>query len=355
MEIKKEFQSTILGAENEKAIREELLMNVLKLVAPGTNLRSGIDGALKAGKGALIVVENEQVPGIIDGGFRINARFTSQRLIELCKMDGAIILSKDLKKINYANVLLTPDSKIKSAETGTRHKAAERTAKQTGAVVIAISERRHEITIYSGKVRHLLKETDELLRKTNESIQILEKYRSAFDFNVRKLTQLELRNQPSLDQAISSVQKGMLIQKINDELKKNIIELGKEGNILRTRMKEIIMGVEKETDMIIKDYTKVDVKKTKAVLQELSYEDLLEKKYYLSAMAYENEQLTEQIKGWRILSKTSLMEPDIAILLREAGSLGAAIHSGRNLHHEILGKDKAEVFREELNKIKLEH
>ncbi len=350
---KKEVQSTIVGAENPELSREELLMGVLKIVAPGTNLRAGIDGALKAGKGALIVIENEIVPSLIDGGFRINARFTPQRLIELSKMDGAIILSKDVKRINYANVLLTPDSRIKSLETGTRHKAAERTARQTGTLVIAISERRNEITLYCGKIRYPVLDTDELLRKTNESVQMLEKQRSAFDYNVKKLTAMELRNQSSLDQALITIQKGMLIHKISDDLKKNIIELGREGVLLKTRVREILIGVEKETDFIIKDYTRVDVRKTRAILDELGYEDLLDKKELLRALAYENEQLTEQIKGWRILSKTSLPEQDVALLVRQTGSLGAAIHSGSVFHQEILGKDKAELFREDINKIKI--
>ncbi len=356
MEIKKEVQATINGKQNgleAKELREELLLNILKIVAPGTNLRTAINGALKAGKGGLIVVENELIPSIIDGGFRINARFTPQRLVELCKMDGAIILSKDLKKINYANVMLAPDNKLKTLETGTRHKSAERTAKQTNTLVIAISERRHEITVYCGRIRYVLMETDELLRKTNENIQILEKQRVAYDSSVNKLTQLELRNQPSLEQALTTIQKGILIQKIGDDLKKNIIELGKEGVILRTRIKEIMAGVEKETDLVVKDYTRVDVKKTKAILDELSYEEMLEKKFLLGALAYGNEQLTEQIKGWRILSKTSLPEQDIATLIRETGSLGAAIHSGRRMHQEILGQERAEVFRDELNRIKI--
>jgi diadenylate cyclase len=268
-------------------------------------------------------------------------------------MDGAIILSKDLKRINYANVLLTPDSKIKTNETGTRHKAGERTAKQTGTLVIAISERRNEITIYSGKVRYLLMETDELLRKTNESVQILEKQKSAFDEHVRKLTYLELRNQNSLNHALATIQKGILVQKINEDLKKNIIELGKEGALLKARIRELTFGVEKETDLVIKDYTKVDVKKSKVLLQVLNYEDLLLREELLRCLAYENETMTEPIKGWRILSKTSLPEADVAMLIKGAGSLGAAIHSGIMLHQEILGIEKAQQFKEEINKIKI--
>ncbi|MBS3088881.1 diadenylate cyclase [Candidatus Pacearchaeota archaeon] len=147
MEQKRDVQDLLVKTANEKVSQEEFL-SILKLVAPGTSFRTAIDGALKTGKGALIVIENESLLPIIDGGFRINCKFTPQKLIELSKMDGALILSKDMKRINAANVLLTPSSQIKSAETGTRHKAAERTAKQTKTLAIAISERRSEITLF---------------------------------------------------------------------------------------------------------------------------------------------------------------------------------------------------------------
>ena len=115
--IEKGVQIVLPENKNGKSSKEEFL-NVLRLIAPGTNLRTGLENIVKAGKGAIIVVGNEQLNSIIDGGFKINARVTPQRLLELSKMDGAIILSKDMKKIMNANVHLTPDSKIKTNETG---------------------------------------------------------------------------------------------------------------------------------------------------------------------------------------------------------------------------------------------
>ena len=267
MQEKKEVQGTIVPAENkENKATEEEISQILRSIAPGTNLRSALDGAQKTGKGALIAIENEKLHPVIDGGFRINANFTPQRLIELTKMDGAIILSSDMKRISFANVLLTPDSKIKTVETGTRHKAAERTAKQTGTLVIAISERKNEITLYYKNFRYKVSNSDELLRKANEHIQMLEKQRELFDNSIEKLTSLELRNYPSLNQALSAVQKGRIIQKISADLQKYIIELGKEGTLLKTRLKEITTDVENETDLVIKDYTNLDLKKSKALL-----------------------------------------------------------------------------------------
>ena len=145
--------------------KEKTFLDFLKLVSPGTSLRTVIDDVLRSDLGAMIVFYSPslQSQNIFEGGFRINSRFTSQKLFELCKMDGAIILSQDLKRILHANVLMNPDTNILSIETGTRHKAAERTARQAHTFVIAISERRKKTTLYHGSSRYYLKSTGELL------------------------------------------------------------------------------------------------------------------------------------------------------------------------------------------------
>ena len=354
MDIKKEIQGTIIPLQhNREKVSEEEFFSILRIVAPGTNLRLGLDGTLKAGKGALIAFENESLAPLLDGGFKINCRFTPQKLIELTKMDGAIILSSDLKRITAANVLLTPSSKIKSAETGTRHKAAERTAKETGCLVMAISERKHEINLFYKEIKHNLKSTEEILRKANEQIQLLEKHREMFDKAIEKLNLLELRNYLNLNHSIHVIQKGRLIQKIAKDLRKFIIELGNEGTLLKTRLREITQGVEKETDLVIKDYTKLDLKKSKFLLESLSYDEILEQENILKILAYESNKTLDNIKGWRILSKTSLQEQEIAALIKNIGSLGKIIHSNIGSYSSLIGNDKAPVFKEEIERIKL--
>ncbi len=352
MDEKKEVQGTIIPHQTGKVTEEELF-SMLKTIAPGTNLRTAIDGALKASKGALILIANDHVLPIIDGGFRVNCRFTPQRLMELTKMDGAIILSSDTKRIDYANVLLTPDSKIKTLETGTRHKAAERSAKQAGCLVIAISERKHDVTVYYKNARHNLRSVEILLRKANEYVQLLEKQRDSFDAHLSKLNKLELKNYPSLAQAVLVIQKGKMIQKISEEIKKLIVELGNESTLLKTRIKELNQGVDKEASLVLKDYTRLDVKKSRALLDELSYDELLDGEHILKALAYEKMMQIEPIKGWRILSKTSLPEADIAKLIKEKNSLGEALYSNIKSYFEIIGEEKARTFKEEIDKMKL--
>ena len=353
-EVKKEIQETILPLPLfGTKVPEEEFHSILRMVSPGVGLRAALDTTLKVGKGALIVIENEWVLPIIDGGFRVNCRFTPQRLAELTKMDGAIILSRDVKRIVHANVLLTPDSKIKTLETGTRHKAAERTAKQTGTLVIAISERKHEITLFYKNIKYALKNTDEVLQKANDHLQLLEKQRELFDHHVEKLTKLELRNHPSLQQALSVIQKGRLIQKIAGDMKRHIIEAGTEGTILKARLKELLQGIDRETTMVIKDYTKLDVKKSKILLESLSYDEILDQENILGLLAYETLTQTAPIKGWRILSRTSLQDADLATVIKATGTLGKAIHSNISAYADIVGQEKAQRFMEEIGKIKL--
>lgn len=353
---KKEVQKRIIElpeiTNGNKATDEEYV-DIIRLVSPGTGFRTALEGIVKIGKGALIVIENEFTEPIIDGGFKLNCKFTPQRMMELSKMDGAIVLSKDMKKIMYANVLLTPDSSIRTNETGTRHKAAERTAKMTGAFVIAVSERKNEINLYFKNIKHTLINSNELLRKANEQVQILEKQRELFERYKDRLDRFELQNYHTLHHAIRVIQKGSLIQKIGGEIQKLIIELGKEGMLLKTRVRELLKGINEETDLTIADYTKLDLKKTKTLLRSLSYEEILDEENILQALAYENPLQQKPIKGWRILNKTLLKESEIAALVKEAGSLGKAINSNISYYKEILGEERANLFKEDIERLKL--
>ena len=138
----------------DNIINNEGLLHALKMISPGTPLRKGLENVLRAKTGGLIVLDsNEEVMKIVDGGFRINAEYSPAYLYELAKMDGAIVLSEDSKRILLANTQLIPNYNIPTTETGTRHRTAERVARQTGAIVISISQRRNVtvLTLFSLK------------------------------------------------------------------------------------------------------------------------------------------------------------------------------------------------------------
>ena len=99
--------------------KEDNITEILKLIAPGTPIRAGLENILRAKTGALLfITDNNQIlKEVVDGGFTINEEYTSSKLYELAKMDGAIILSGDLKKILYANAQLIPSREIVTTET----------------------------------------------------------------------------------------------------------------------------------------------------------------------------------------------------------------------------------------------
>ena len=110
-EVQAQIMPTIVDASHHKATKEEII-NILKQVIPGTQIRSALNGIVQAKKGALIIIDKTGLDNIMDGGFKVNCKLTPQRLVELSKMDGAIVLSDDLKRITHANVTIYPDTKI---------------------------------------------------------------------------------------------------------------------------------------------------------------------------------------------------------------------------------------------------
>src|SRR5919202_1061491 len=149
--------------------KDRKLLSALGLVAPGTALRAGIDDIIRAQHGALIVIgEPNDLAFLFSGGMRLDLPFTAQLLYELAKMDGAIIVNPELTRLVHANVQLMPDPTIPSAETGTRHRTAERVAKQTGALVISVSQQRETVTVFLGQQRYQLDAVPDVLAKTNQ-------------------------------------------------------------------------------------------------------------------------------------------------------------------------------------------
>lgn len=357
----KESKSTE-GSNNEegkyvKAIpkeetKESNLISLLKLIAPGTRLREAVDDIVKARDGALIVIEVPNLMSIVEGGFKVNCRFTAQRLVELSKMDGAIILSQDRERILYANALLSPDISIHTQETGTRHKAAQRTARQFNTLTIAVSERKRTITIYYENLRHVLSSSADILRNTVESLQILEKQCEIFEEIVLRLNILEFTNLATLSDIAEIIQRGEIIQKITAVINRNLAELGKQGILIRMRLRQLIKDIEKEESFIVEDYSRLKPKKTKALLLILSFEELLEIKNIYTALGY-NEGDKIETRGYRILSKLKLEENVIKKIIKNYINLKQLIESpAQKLKNVLKDESKAKKIQKDLSDLK---
>lgn len=309
---------------------ENKLLQVLRKVAPGTPLRDGLENILRAKTGALIVIaDRPEVLEIAEGGFVINADFTPASLYELAKMDGAIILSEDTKQIIAANTQLIPDLVIPSTETGIRHRTAERVAKQTGALVISISQRRGVITLYKAALKYSLREIGVILAKANQAIQTLEKYRSVLDQVVLELSILEFEDNVTLYDVCKAIQRVEMVLRVVKEIERYISELGTEGRLITMQMEELVVNVETDGILIIQDYA-TDVDKLPEnildIINSWPAEDLLDLALIARAMGYSGSQsiLDQNVtpKGYRVLRKIPrLPVPVIENLVNTLGTL----------------------------------
>lgn len=296
----------------EEVSKKENILEYLKKVSPGTALRDGLENIVRAKTGALIVIgDSEEVLNIVDGGFNINSEFTPANIYELAKMDGAIILSEDSRRILFANAQLVPESNIASRETGTRHRTAERVAKQTGNLVISISQRRNIITLYRGNHKYVLKDVNEILNKANQAIQTLEKYKVVLNQAVSNLSALEFENMVTVFDVTKVLQRTEMLMRVVIEIEKYILELGNEGRLIEMQLDELTGDAEEDGLNVIRDYyIKSDTRGFEDISKEmrkLSSDDLLELTIISKILGYDDSMssLDEIVypKGYRILNK----------------------------------------------------
>ena len=224
-------------------------------IAPGTALRSAIDDIIRSSEGALIVIgEPNELAFLFSGGIKLEVPFTPQLLYEVAKMDGAIIVNAGCTKLAYANVQLMPDPTIPSNETGTRHRTAERVAKQTEALVISISQQRETVTVFVGQSRYQLEPITDVLAKTNQALATLETYRARLEQVLTRLTALEFQNAVMLDDVLVVLQRAELTTRMAEEVERACVELGEEGRLIRMQLEELVADVPDEKAALVYDY-----------------------------------------------------------------------------------------------------
>ena len=304
----------------EKTKNDEELINILKIIAPGTLFREGLDNILKAKTGALIIIgDTKEVLDLVDGGFRSDEEYTPARLYELAKMDGAIVLSKDLKRILLANTQIIPSPKILTQETGTRHRTAERTAKQTGELVVSISQRRNIITVFKGDFRYTIEDSSKIVTKANQALQTLENYKRVFDTKLRVLNEYEFNDIVTLDNVITCIQRAEMVNRVAEQVKRSIYELGADGVLVKMQLEELIEDLPQEELLIIKDYIAPSRRLLpEKILQNIrlcSQNELIQSEIIARFLGYEQFDNYEEVavypRGYRILNKIPRMPNSI--------------------------------------------
>jgi diadenylate cyclase len=227
----------------------------LALMAPGTALRDGLERILRGRTGALIVLgHDEVVETMCTGGFPLDVEFSATSLRELCKMDGAVVLSSEGTRIIRAAVHLMPDPDIPTEESGTRHRTADRVARQTGFPVISVSQSMHLIGLYLNGQRHVLDESIAIMSRANQALATLERYKLRLDEVSGTLSALEIEDLVTVRDAVTVVQRLEMVRRIADEIAGYVVELGTDGRLLALQLDELMSGVDSDRTLVVRDY-----------------------------------------------------------------------------------------------------
>jgi diadenylate cyclase len=234
---------------------EDLLIATLAAVAPGTELRDGLERILRGGTGALIVIGHDKlVDSLCSGGFRIDIDFSATRLRELSKMDGAIVVDRDVTRIVRANTQLVPDAQIETAESGTRHRTAERVAIQTGCPVISVSKSMQTIALYVAGRRHVVENSAAILSRANQALQTLERYKGRLDEVSNTLSALEIEDLVTVRDVAAVLQRLEMVRRISEEISEYAVQLGTDGRLLSLQLAELAGGLGNDRELVLRDY-----------------------------------------------------------------------------------------------------
>jgi len=343
--------------------RDLAFIDALTMVAPGQPLREGLDRILQADMGGLIVVgDGPEVLAICSGGFLLDAEFSPQRLSELAKMDGAIILAPDASRIARANVHLVPNPNVPTSETGTRHRTAERVARSINVPVISVSEDLSVIAVYCGAVKHPLELTARLLNRANQAIQTLERYKNRLDAVTGTLTALEIENLVTVRDVVTVLQRTEMVRRIAEEIDGYIIEAGTDGRLVRLQLEELMGGVEDDRRLIIQDYSQTgeswDLPKAMEALAELTTEEILDLRAVTGVLHLPTGgaelDFALQPKGYRLLHRIPRMpEAVIEAIVSRFGTLDKVLDADVKDLDEVegVGASRARAIKENLSRI----
>jgi len=313
------------------------LRAVLATMAPGTSLHDGLERILRGRTGALIVLGYDRtVESISTGGFELDVPFTATGLRELAKMDGAIIIDRELTRIHRAAVHLMPDHTIPSDETGTRHRTADRVARQTGFPVISVSQSMQIIAAYVGEIRHVLEDSGQILARANQALATLERYKLRLDEVASTLSALEIEDY--------------------------VLELGTDGRLLSLQLEELVTGVDAERELVIRDYLPTGRRGTTPasslqLLSGLSATELVDPASVARALALGNgEHLDAAVtpRGYRLLAKVPRLPAAVVDrLVDHFGTLQKLLSAGIDDLQVVegVGELRARSVREGLSRL----
>ncbi len=344
---------------------DEFMRSALESVAPGTPLREGLEYVISARTGALIVIGDEDgVAPLCNGGFNVGIPFTAQRLFELAKMDGAIVLDGKCESILRANVHLVPDHKLPTSETGMRHRTAERVSRQTEALVISISQRRDVVSLYKSGAKVVLEPVEVLLAKANQALQTLERYRIRLDQETARLTSAEFDDLVTLSDIAEIVRRFEVVMRVSREVGRYTAALGIEGRLVRMQAEELTASVEENYILLLRDYAvgggPRKASSMKAAIEDLTAERLLENDVIAGVLGYPaSSRIEEHIqgRGHRVMNKIPMLPTTvISRVIERFGTLADLLQASPGQLDDVdgVGTRRAEAITDGLKRVRRE-
>ncbi len=333
---------------------------VLAMLAPGTPLRGGIERIIRAGRGTLVVIGwGPRIEPLVSGGFVIDIGATSQRVAELAKMDGALVLTADASRILRANVHLVPDPVVQTTETGTRHRSAERTARQTGMPVIAVSESMGVVNLYLGDHKLVVEEVSALLVRANQALSTLERYRARLDEVSATLSAREIEDVVTVRDVVLALQRAEMLRRIAHEVEDHVAALGSEGRLIQLQLDELVATVADERELVVRDYLADRRRKLSRVLSDvtdLTTDQLLDAAEVATVLAFSDVELDRAVtaRGYRLLSRIPRLPPAIVDrLVEHFGSLPTIMDASLAQLDEVegVGGSRARAIQDGLRRL----
>ena len=340
------------------------LRSTLAAVAPGTDLRDGLERVLRGRTGALVVLGyDKSIEAICSGGFELDVEFSATRLRELAKMDGAIVLDRDGTRIVRAATQLVPDPSIETRESGTRHRTAERVAKQTGHPVVSVSQSMAIVAIYVGEERHVLEASTAILSRANQALQTLERYKSRLDEVSSNLSALEIEDLVTIRDVTAVLQRLEMVRRISDEITQYALELGTDGRLMSLQLEELTGGLGNDRELVIRDYAELtdgnlSVEQVLDCLSSISGTDLLDMSSAARCLGFSviGDGLDASIspRGYRLLHRIPRL-PSVVIdrLVDQFSALQALLSASLEelMTVEGVGEGRARAVREGLSRL----
>ncbi|MDX6211733.1 MAG: diadenylate cyclase [Frankiales bacterium] len=347
------------------ATTDDQLRSTLAAVAPGTPLRDGLERILRGNTGGLIVLGYDRgVEALCTGGFRLDVEFSPTRLRELAKMDGAIVVGDDLLRIVRAAVHLVPDPTIPTEESGTRHRTAERVARQTGYPVISVSQSMRIIVLYVDGRRYVVDDSAAILSRANQALATLERYKLRLDEVAGTLSALEIEDLVTVRDAMAVTQRLEMVRRIAREIEGYVVELGTDGRLLALQLDELMAGVEAERELVIRDYVPQGGRRTRTTedvlpdLDGLSATELLELPAIAKVVGFPSNgdamDAPVSPRGYRLLAKVPRLPRTVVDrLVEHFGSLQKLLAAGIDDLQAVegVGETRARGVREGLSRL----